>query len=676
MPRLSELLSINPPLTNNVSRYLLQQWISKADQGFQEGEEVDITIIKDIIQGSKGDCILVVPRRWFIVTNLSFERLLTAVRPHLPKMHSTYTFHFKVRVIKDVPERKYTLCKLIEGKIEGQYTDNDTKTEILERLDDVEIDGVKFTKTKVLKKTFQITKRMTITIADDIKTSTDVISRKEVDSKKQETLEYKIVNKNTRLASLISRMDLLCKNRDNYSGHLDFYMLYDNYLVMGYAYYTPTLSIHKIALPSEDILKELSKYYVITIPKCYIEDTIRQSIYTDLSTIRRTLYEVDVYYDGEKKTITLKGLSEIPTPLRLGIRRRRYGITQYARKTLPYGKIWSLEKDKTRLTNAFSEFTNEALHLYDIIKDRLLTTDKVSPREVFEDIFFIRSPKRKLKHLDTYLQIYNEVKDYAEKATLYLVFYGQTNEFRRFLPNYKAFRFQDGRITVDNAPPVPVSAITLKGGEFEKRYREVYNLDNIILYHYATTEEKLAIIQEEIKEIRKMLNENGIDPKKIAFKDLLQVLKELSLMEEYPKNIILSFIRYATSDMISDGWTADWKVEVRSALEIIAGLVRSGRPEDYTEKRLSRLLRVLRVATLYIMKERGYSPMLGVVFSGSPEDILMKILEFIRRLKGRQLALMMKLREEEKKETIEKLVEKRPPLLTLSERVKALMNTI
>ena len=632
-----------------------------------------ITIIKDIIQGSKGDCILVVPRRWFIVTNLSFERLLTAVRPHLSKMHSNRTFHFKVRVIKDVPERKYTLCKLIEGKIEGQYTDNDTKTEILERLDDVKIDGVKFTKTKVLKKTFQIIKRMTITISDDIKTSTDVISRKEVDSKEQETLEYKIVNENTRLASLISRMNLLCKNRDNYSGHLDFYMLYDNYLVMGYAYYTPTLSIHKVELPSEDTLKELSKYYVITIPRCYIEDTIRQSIYTDLSTIRRTLYEVDVYYNGEKKTIVLKGLSEIPAPLRLGIRRRRYGITQYARKTLPYGKIWDL-KDGTRIANAFSEFTNEALHLYDIIKDRLLTTDQVSPREMFEDIFFIRSPKRKLKHLDTYLQIYNEVKDYAEKATLYLVFYGQTNEFRRFLPNYKAFRFQDGRITVDNAPPVPVSAIALKGGEFEERYREVYNLDNIILYHYATTEEKLAIIQEEIKEIREMLRENNIDPKKISFKDLLQVLKELSLMEEYPRNVILAFIRYATSDTIGNGWTADWKVEVRSALEIVAGLVRSGRPEDYTEKRLSRLLRVLRVATLYIMKERGYSPMLGVVFSGSPEDILMKILEFIRRLKGRRLALMMKLRKE-KKEVTEEVI-KSTPLLTLSERVKVLLNVI
>jgi len=171
-----------------------------------------------------------------------------------------------------------------------------------------------------------------------------------------------------------------------------------------------------------------------------------------------------------------------------------------------------------------------------------------------------------------------------------------------------------------------------------------------------------------------MLRENNIDPKKISFKDLLQVLKELSLMEEYPRNVILAFIRYATSDTIGNGWTADWKVEVRSALEIVAGLVRSGRPEDYTEKRLSRLLRVLRVATLYIMKERGYSPMLGVVFSGSPEDILMKILEFIRRLKGRRLALMMKLRKE-KKEVTEEVI-KSTPLLTLSERVKVLLNVI
>jgi len=671
MPRLSELLSVSPPLTNNISKAQLYQWISKADQGFQEGEEVEISIIKDIIQGSKGDVILVVPRRWFIITNLSFEKLLTAVRPFLSKMHPNYTLNIKVQVIKDVPERKYVLCRLLKGEIKGQYTDNETRTETLEKLDDVKIDGVQFTKVKVLKKTLQITRQITISISPDtIQKSENTISEREIFSEEQEHVEYKIIDENTRLSSLISRIETLRNNREQYSGYIDFWILHNNYIVAGQMIYHSRLTVYKVDLPNEDILKELSKYYVITIPRCYIDDTVRQSIYTDLSTIRRTLYEVDVYYNGEKKTIVLRGLTEIPMPLRLGIRRRRYGISQYARKILPYGKIWNTDENVSKFVKSLSEFTNEVQQLYEAIQDRILSIDKVTSREMFEDIFFIRTPKRKMKYLDAYLKIYDEVKDYAEKATLYLIFYGQSNEYKKFFPNYRAFRFQDGRITVDNTPPVPITSITLKGGEFEKRYREVYNLDNIILYHYARTEEKIAIIQEEIKEIRLMLKEHNINPRKVSFKKLLQILKELSQMEEYPRNIILSFIRYATNDQITEDWTADWKIEVQSALELIAGLIRSGKPEDYTEKRLSRLLRVLRVATLYIMKERGYSPILGVIFSGSPEEIIRKILEFIERLEGRMLALMMELRKEQKEEKVE------TPLLALSSRVKALMENL
>ena len=113
MVRLSELGLF---VVKEVDRLILREWVNRADHGFKEGEVVDINIIKDIIQGSKGDTILVVPRRWFIITNLPFEKLVTAVRKaNLDPFSST--MNFKVEVIRDNPERKYVLCKLIEAKI-------------------------------------------------------------------------------------------------------------------------------------------------------------------------------------------------------------------------------------------------------------------------------------------------------------------------------------------------------------------------------------------------------------------------------------------------------------------------------------------------------------------------------------------------------------------------------
>jgi len=661
MVRLSELGLF---VVKEVDRLILREWINRADHGFKEGEVVDINIIKDIIQGSKGDTILVVPRRWFIITNLPFEKLVTAVRKaNLDPFSSTMSF--KVEVIRDNPERKYVLCKLVEAKIVFENKGFRKERLPLESVETIQVDGVEITRDREKIVTFAERSKITITITpEDVDIKREVISSVKSDERIEENTNYEIVNNTTQLAKIFTKIREVEENREEYSGYITILRVSDNCIIS----YLSDLRVYKIEMPPEDVFKEISKYYVVTIPRLYLVDTTRKSLYNDLTEIRRALYVVDVYYNGEKKTIKLKGLHDIPPALSLTVRRRRHGISQYARKRagLPYGAVYPIDLLATyTMSKQFEEFSKLCLQLYALVKRKSLQVREVTPLEMMEDIFFIRTPKRKLANIDPYMKIYNEVKSYAEKATLYMIFHGHKKPYGgKELPLYKAFRISGSRITVDNSPPVPTTSIVLKGGEFEKRYREVYNLDNIILFHYARREEKLAIIEKEVEELRSIVYRLKGNPRDLKFSELKELLKEIALSEEYPKNILLAFIRYAINENAKEEWTKDWEVEVESALDLIAGLVRTGRSEDYTEERLSRLLRVLRVAMLYTMKERGYSPMLGVIFTGSPEDIMEKILEFVKRLEGRILALRLALREEEKKEVA--------PILEISGRIEAL----
>ena len=139
--------------------------------------------------------------------------------------------------------------------------------------------------------------------------------------------------------------------------------------------------------------------------------------------------------------------------------------------------------------------------------------------------------------------------------------------------------------------------------------------------------------------------------------------------EEYPQNLVLVFYKYCL-DAKKDEWTTDWLNEIAMVREILAGLVKSGKDRDFTLERLERVLRAMRVAVLWTMKCRGYSKQLGVIFSGDPATILRKILEFVRRLEGRVLALKLELGEEEEARKVEEFRE------VLGGRVKALMEEI
>jgi len=660
-----------------------QPLINRIEQGLNKGDILEISFIKDIMLASKGDTILVCPRRWFIVVNLRYERLVQIFRELNDKASRIKSITFKVQVIKDNPERKYVLCKLLEARIDYEIEREDSIEKFYPQ-EDIEFDSVIFTRTLRKLEIYRLRGSGTLTILPETYNFTEKIESRELVRvfKDEKVMVREVKDENTLLGRVVKKLNEYIEGlrRKELGGELEVWCREGDRVLKirlfpwfsGNVSYD--ISIYEDPLPSEEDLLELSKFYVIKIPKFYMNNTIRRTVFENLNEVKRVLYVLDVYYNGKKFEVVVKGLSEIPKPLRASVVRRRFAISKYAKLHLPrkfegsdYFLFKYFESDKS-----LKDFVEEVKQ---IINVRNFKPKDVSFMETFLEIFFEKTPKRKLKLIEPYIKILNEVKDYAEKSALYVIFHGQKDEWgRRHLPNYKAFRItpvtQDiYRITVDNQPPVPTTAIVLKGGEFEKRYRDAFNIDNLLTYQCARIEEKVEMIKLDCYELRKRLEQMGINVAEIPFKELVNKIEELARSEEYPQNLVLVFYKYCL-DAKKDDWTTDWVHEVAMVREILAGLVKSGRDRDFTLERLEKVLRAMRVAVLWSMKTRGYSKQLGVIFTGNPESILRKILEFVRRLEGRVLALKLELGNEEEAKRVEEFKD------VLSDRVKALMEEL
>ena len=73
----------------------------------------------------------------------------------------------------------------------------------------------------------------------------------------------------------------------------------------------------------------------------------------------------------------------------------------------------------------------------------------------------------------------------------------------------------------------------------------------------------------------------------------------------------------------------------------IAGLIKSGKDYDYTVDRLKDVLESLRIAVKYEIKSRGYSPKLGVVFSGTAYNIAKAVFETVKKVEEARLKTLL-----------------------------------
>lgn len=600
--------------------------------------------VKGFKEGSKGDVILVAPNEWIFLVNFPYKTFQQVVRELQKRTaHSEYWILdtlqksiWFIETIKVNEKRHYRLAKL--HRIEGitDFTRWIDEKEDRGLVDTYESDSLKAEKYVTVERSFRFSGDMAFVIppTGEIYEHLEVKEKKQTWEKEKVRVEYEVRKEDDTLCKLIRRWEDWKANEAKYSGHFGFDVLLED----GTYFYTLSdrILFEKFEAIDEQTLLELSKYYIITIPVMRINDTLREAKFASLPETNRTMHVVNIYYDGRKMQVVLKA-SELPEPLKLGIRRRRFALSKYAMLKLPYGERF----ESLFSFNEFAELVRAIKQEVDKLKVRVKEVDR---RKQFEEIFFIKSPKRKLKLIDDYLIFYERFRDYADKAVLFMVFYGQEGEWKRFFPNYKAFRIEDGRITVETKPPVGITTLCLKGGKFEEAYKDVFNLKRILRFHYseryADRAERFELLKEHVDEVRKAVEPMVKEDAK--FEDYVRAIHKIAESVEHPDNVILCLCKYF-KEARKDEWTKDWEEEVSSAIRILAGFVKSGKDYDYTHEKLDDVFRILRVALLWTMKVRGYSPVNGVMLSGTPEQIAEGVARFVRGLKGRELALAREL---------------------------------
>ena len=103
----------------------------------------------------------------------------------------------------------------------------------------------------------------------------------------------------------------------------------------------------------------------------------------------------------------------------------------------------------------------------------------------------------------------------------------------------------------------------------------------------------------------------------------------------------------------------------------LAGLIKSGKDYDYTLEKLKDVLEALRIAVKYEIKRRGYSTKLGVVFSGTAQNIAKAVLETVQKIQeSRARALLVEILTEDAEEVAKEIEPE------VSGRIKALMREL
>jgi len=580
-------------------------------------------IVKYLKPASKGDTIFGVRGQWLIAVNFPWEIANEYLANLVTNTINNVEFTVYAEKIKENPERKYTLVKA--NRVERVY--RRTREEIEHK----EPETYEFYGIRVKTGATTVTK-----IKEEVKevwtpeTGFREVEVKEIDrwSYTDERTTYEIFEENG-----------ITKTIQKSNG----FWLRD--VVNGFKleeYYGTKFK--KFDGIDEQTLLDLSKYYVIAYPflTCRFNDTYYHIIY--------------VYYNGRKLEIPLNTLdSEVPPPLDFRISLRRLALTRHYKSLLPYGDYFSEPEE-------FVEFAREAYEKVRELEEKTRISKNIkelTPTERFLEIFYIRTPKRKLKAIEAHLKLYEKLREMLrDEPVLYISF---PNKYGSQSSNYACFRIQGDSITVAGIAQVPITAITIKG-RFEEAYKIAHGLKKLLSYQFAPKEKKIQMLKEDVEALRREIEEKfgksvtELHPEH----DIMKYLFDKA--ENYDgDNLVLILYKARNLERAPNNVT----------LLKLAGLIKSGKDYDYTVERLKDVLEALRIAVKYEIKRRGYSTKLGVVFSGTAQNIAKAVLETVQKIQeSRARALLVEILTEDAEEVAKEIEPE------VSGRIKALMREL
>ena len=616
-----------------------------------KGRYVLKTVI-DALMASKGDTILVIPKWFIILVNIPWQKFSDAFRALDARAQKVVEVNFVVDILKVNEERHYALARLVEGTVVAEFNRSEVVEEVIEEGREAEarvIEGVEFRISRIARHKYQIHGIATLKFFSDgsWRIYEEVRGRAKLSVGIDEGVEWRIVG-DGRLSNILSRY--LEKAR---SLSRKFYGKATVFTEDGIAHVDVSSDgvearVSNIGLPPTDALLRCSRFYTVIVPRLFMES------FTGEYGVRKDVYaEFEVYHGGKKRLLVFN--SEPPDTIWFRVLRRR-SISSYLKKVLPRGyesardiikevsvPEWAFfyyivrdpsEEKVTKVLRRFNEFIQ---HI-----DARIQNIRAKPRnkngvEGFFEAIYARIPRRKLRIVKEWLELYEKVKDLAPKTTLYVVFYGQ--RARRRLPNFAGFRIDvDEGISVLSRRAVPISGIAFRGGAFESAYRDVMNLDNLIFYQLARREEKLAILRDWVEEVRGRLVSSGVAPATATFKEVAKKIAEVAESEDLTDNGILLVFRFLRS--MRERASQDVLSKVEGLAKYLVGLVKSGRyPDDYVKFAERGYLEPMRWVIKWAIKSRGYSIRKGVLILGDPIEVRRKVREVIQRMRGRLLAL-------------------------------------
>jgi len=569
--------------------------------------------VRYVRPASKGDTIFGTDEMWLIAVNLPWE----FTREHI--MDFRYIVH--AEKVKEVPERHFSLIKVT--KIERIY--KRTREEIEHK----EPETYEFHGIRVKTGATTVTK-----IKEEVKEVwTPEIGFREEEVKEIDRWDYTDERTTYEIVEENEITKLIEKSKE--------FHLTD--IINGFKleeYYGTRFK--KFDGIDEQTLLDLSKYYVIAYPflTCRFNDTYYHIIH--------------VYYNGRKLEIPLNTLdSEVPPPLDFRISLRRLALTRHYKSILPYG-------DYFREPETFVEFAREAYEKVKGLEEKTRISKNIkelTPTERFLEIFYIRTPKRKLKAIEQHLKLYEKLREMLrDEPVLYISF---PNKYGSQSSNYACFRIQGDSITVTGIAQVPITSIAIKG-KFEEAYKEVHGLKKLLSYQFAPKEKKIQMLKEDVEALRREIEEKfGNVAELHPEHDIMKYLFDRA--ENYEgDNLVLLLYKARNLERAPENVT----------LLKLAGLIKSGKDYDYTVERLKDVLEALRIAVKYEIKRRGYSTKLGVVFSGTAQNIAKAVLETVQKIqesRARALLVEILLTDKEEVKDVEPEV---------SGRLKALMQEL
>ena len=637
----------------------------------------EIYCFKDALMASKGDTILVIPGWFIILVGTPWQRFLDAFKALDSKAQKVTAVKLVVDVFKVNEQRRYALARLVEGTITAEFSRSEVKEEILESGSEARvIEGVEFRISRIARHKYQVTGRTTLRFSSGSSWTIyeEVTGKTKVSTGISEGVEWRIVGEG-RLSNILNRYIERARNpsRRFYGRAVIFTEL--GIVSISVNRDTTNVKVSNVGLSSEDKLIKCSRFYSIVVPRLVMKEDAEG---------KETYYaEFDVYFDGRKRTLILN--TEPPRTLWFRVLRRR-SISTYAKRILPRGyesikdilrklKIpdWEFfynikyEPNNEVVTKALTEFNNFIDMIYERIRNLHTRPRNIDGVDGFFEAIYARVPKRKLKVVKDWLELYGKVKDLAPKTTLYVVFYGQ-RVYRRRLPNFAGFRIDgDGGISVLSRRVVPVSGISFRGGEFERLYRDVMNLDNLIFYQLARVDEKLIILRDWVEDVRERLRSLGVEPSTATFKEVYEKVGELAGREDLTDNGVYLVFQFIKKH--KDRAPKNIMEKVEALAKYLVGLIKTGRyPRDYERFANDGFLEPMRWVIKYTIKSRGYSIKKGVLILGDPIEVRRRVREVIQRIRGRLAALA---------ESLEVgIPEEFRPAVEVSERLKALMKSL